>query len=129
MIPASQEIGSLARRICDRKQWPPEEFVERAFWACIPPVKKPFVRIVHALSRKPFAADYDVLEEAFTADSMIQVEAAASSLRHDPRRKFNFLRDLLGLRISGHLLLRMLGRVAGVGRSHREKPVAPNDGV
>lgn len=122
MNPASQEIGSLARRICDRKHWPPEEFVERAFWACIPPFKKPFVRIVHGLSRKPFAADYDVLEEAFTADSMIQVEAAASSLRHDPRRKSSFLRDLLGLRISGHLLLRMLGRVAGVSHSRREKP-------
>jgi hypothetical protein len=99
--------------VCERRGWPREAFVERAFWCCLPPWSLPLAVVIHAVHRKTFAPDFEVLEDVSQATSVAEINAAANSLRHDPRVKRSFIRHDLGIRVSGKRLTSLVRRARG----------------
>jgi hypothetical protein len=120
-MPVAEEVASTATSkprpfgeiICERRGWPREAFVERAFWRCLPAWSLPVAAVIYAIRRKTFAPDFEVLKDVAQATSVAEINTAANSLRHDPRVKRSFIRHDLGIRVSGKRLTILVKRARG----------------
>ena len=108
--------------ICQRLAWPKDQFVERAFWRCLPKFAVPFAAILWPWRNRIFARDFEALRDVATATTTLEINFAANSLRHDPRYSPSFIRDSLGIRVSGRRLNALVQtvrpRTSGTRGSH-----------
>ena len=108
MTPSKVPTPSCGELICRLRGWPPEQFVEKAFWKCLQPWAVPFAALLWPLRRRVFAQDFDVLRDIANATTTPEVNSAANSLRHDPRHDPSFIRNSLGIRVSGRRLTALI---------------------
>ena len=123
---SSESVSSTAETpcgelICQRFGWPKEQFLEKAFWRCLPKFAVPFAAILWPWRTRVFARDFEALRDVAAATTTLEINFAANSLRHDPRFNPSFIRDSLGIRVSGRRLNALVQSVrsksTGVRRS------------
>ena len=110
--------------ICQRFGWPKDQFLERAFWRCLPKPAIPFAAILWPWRARIFARDFEALRDVAAATTTLEINFAANSLRHDPRYNPSFIRDSLGIRVSG----RRLNALVNSARSRNQGARRPERG-
>jgi hypothetical protein len=84
---------------------PLEQFEHDLFVRCVVPRWRWIAPLLLKLIPNRFWYDLKLIRTAGNASGLPEINECAINLRHDPREPGNFVRDVIGIRVSGRLLM------------------------